>query len=130
MFKISIYIAILISFFITFYNLKSAHRLLSKKERVLETQKRLEDLTLQNANLKKELEYKKSDEFVIKEAREKLNYTFEGEKIVVFPNEDLADSTQKSLESFGVKEETKDTLSKQEASLDPNYILWFKSFFY
>lgn len=67
--------------------------------------------------LKKQLEYVKSDQFVEKEAREKLNFVKEGEVVVVLPKENSNktpdDSNQKPLPNwqkwlkilFGEKEE-------------------------
>ena len=67
--------------------------------------------------LKKQLEYVKSDQFVEKEAREKLNFVKEGEVVVVLPQEDSNQkpdtSNQKPISNwqkwikvlFGEKEE-------------------------
>ncbi len=133
MFRLSLYVAIIVSFIVTFYNIRSTQKLISKKGRLDDAQKRLNQLINQNKLLKKELEYKKSDTFVIKEAREKLNYSFENEKIIVFPNEDFINASYEYKKS-DKKElpKNKDTSTSYFFGNDnvPNYILWFRAFFY
>ena len=60
-------------------------QLLGKKERVVKTEEEIKELKAQKEVLERKLEYAESEEFVEKEAREKLNMAKEGEVVVVLP---------------------------------------------
>lgn len=81
--------------------------------KVEESEKRLVKLREENEQLRRELEYKKSPEFVEREIREKLGLVKKGEAIVVLPQDDSSQSTVDGGQSTQV----------------PNYIKWWKLFF-
>lgn len=60
-------------------------QLLKKKDRAEEMMTKKEALIAENQKLKGKLNYVESEEFVEKEAREKLNMAKEGEVIVILP---------------------------------------------
>lgn len=65
-----------------------------KKQEAIDTaRERVEHLEAENSRLMGTLEYVKSDEFVEKEAREKLNLVKPGETIVVIPQSVLQAAT-------------------------------------
>jgi cell division protein FtsB len=68
---------------------RDLYNLIGKGGRTGEMEKKVEELSLKNLELKEELEYVESEKFVEKEARDRLNMAKEGEVIVVLP-EDLA----------------------------------------
>lgn len=83
-------------------------------EKVEEAEQKLERLKVENEKLKRELEYKKSDEFIEGEIRNKLGLVKEGEVIVIVPKE--------------VEDQGK--FSFAEASEDkPNWQKWRELFF-
>lgn len=60
-----------------------------KGARIKEEQRRVDELKTQNQKLKDELEYAKSDDYLEKAAREKLNLAKPGETVVILPQEQL-----------------------------------------
>lgn len=76
-----------ISLIIGVYFVRSTIMLYSAKHRLYEAEEKLQDLKNQSLHLKEEIDYRKSDTYVINEAREKLNYGFEGEEIIIVPRE-------------------------------------------
>ena len=81
-------------------------------QKVNEAQARLEKLRAQNEQLKRELEYKKSQEFAEAEIRNKLGLAKEGEAVVIIPGND---ESQKSEVRSG--------------KWEPNWKKWQKLFF-
>lgn len=59
--------------------------LLKKGEKIKEIERKVEELILKKKELEERLEYVKSEEFVEKEARDKLNMAKEDEVIMVLP---------------------------------------------
>lgn len=59
--------------------------LIQKEEEIEGSQLEVEELEVKNEELKKQLEYVKSAEFLEKEAREKLGLAREGETVVILP---------------------------------------------
>ena len=78
-----------------------------------EMKKRIEELRAKNEDLKKRLEYIESDEFVEKEAREKLNMAKEEETVVILPE----------------KLEIRDFESGSREENLPNWQQWLRLFF-
>lgn len=69
--------------------------LLNKTKEIDKERQTLENLKADNVALKQQLEYVKSDEFVEKEARDKLGMAKEGEAVVLMPeNTSKASETQ------------------------------------
>ena len=117
-------VALILSILLAIYSFGSLSGIYSKGYRLVEAEKKLDALKEQNKRLKDELEYSKSDEFVIKEAREKLNYSFPEEEIVVVPenyaqNSELPPISENSDKLVGITK----NISKS------NYQLWFEAFF-
>lgn len=91
--------------------------LVKKGEEIKEQNLKLEKLRQKNLELKAELEYVKSSEFVERQARDKLGMAKEGEQVVVLP---------KNVEEIVLdKEKDKD---KGEEEL-PNWKRWYRLFF-
>lgn len=85
--------------------------LLNKNKEIDKEQQKLEKLKDDNLVLKQRLEYVQSEEFVEKEARDKLGMVREGEAVVLMP-----ENTSQALETQ-VQEET------------PNWKKWWQLFF-
>ncbi len=81
--------------------------------KVEESEKRLAKLREENEQLRRELEYKRSPEFVEREIREKLGLVKKGEAIVILPKE----NDERRMTNDERKKNT------------PNYIKWWKLFF-
>jgi len=94
---------------------------LSRQKMVSEESKRLEkeilELEKQNLELSSLIEYFASQEYIEKEAREKLNLGKPGEKIVIMPQE------QKNNEMLVNNEEEK------EQDFKNAFLKWWKYFF-
>lgn len=74
---------------------------LIKKEKIIEEEQvKLEKLEVETQVLREQLDYVQSEEFVEKEAREKLGLTKEGETIVILPEdfEEIVELSQKGIE--------------------------------
>ena len=82
-------------------------------QKVEESELRLQKLKEENESLKRDFEYKKSQEFAEGEIRNKLGLAQEGEAVVVLPKNDSKESKVESGKSV----ET------------PNYIKWWNLFF-
>jgi len=76
-FSIGIYLIVVLSL--------DLFHLLGKKERVVKIEEEIKKLKAQKEVLEGKLKYVESEEFVEKEAREKLNLAKEGEVVVVLP---------------------------------------------
>lgn len=99
----------------------STRRLLTFKvtaNNVARAEERLERLRAQNEELKRELAYKQSPEFVEREIREKLGLVRRGEAIVILPKGD-----DESLDKLGT------SLANDERKSTPNYKKWWRLFF-
>lgn len=76
-------------------------------------QERLEKLRTENESLKKELSFKKSDQFAEEEIRDKLGLAKEGEMVVILPNEG---------------NDERPTTNDQRSN-KPNWVKWRRVFF-
>jgi cell division protein FtsB len=75
-------------------------RLWKAGDRLEVAQTRLSEVEQENIKLKGELAYTKTDDFVEKEAREKLGYGNEGEVILILPeNSEVGKMSSEELES-------------------------------
>lgn len=101
---------------------------------IVENSKRLEDLRqevtsleAEKSNLENVLEYKKSDDYIVKEARNSLNLQKPGEDVFVIPKKEIA------LVVDAVKSETAASESNKPKHVVvvqvPNYQKWFNLFF-
>ena len=90
--------------------------LFQKGKEVEKEQLKLEELQIKNEELKRQLEYVKSAEFLEKEAREKLGLAREGEVVVILP-ENLEELISANQPKISVNQEI------------PNWKKWLKLFF-
>ena len=75
---------------------------LFQKEKIIEREEEgLEELRVETEKLREEYEYVQSEEFVEKEAREKLGLAKEGETVVILPEdfEEMVEASRKEVES-------------------------------
>lgn len=104
--------------FISLYLIVSLSReileLIRKEEVIEKEQLKLEELKVENQILSEKLEYFQSEEFVEKEAREKLGLAKEGETIVILP-----EGFENIMESNQPEEKIAET---------PNWQQWLKLF--
>lgn len=64
---------------------KDIYNLWKKSQEIGNEQTKLENLKQENQQLKEKLEYVKTQEFVEKEARDRLGLVWEGEAVVIMP---------------------------------------------
>jgi cell division protein FtsB len=100
---ISLFIIIFGLFFIASLG-RNVYDLTRTSKQIEKAGKKVAGLGKDQEELKKQLEYVKSEQFVEKEAREKLNFVKEGEVVVVLPKENSNqtpdDSDQKPLPNW------------------------------
>lgn len=85
-------LAVGISLLLIINGTKRILSLRTTSQRVAEAQERLEKLNQENEALKRELEYKKSEQFAEEEIRNKLGLAKRGEAVVVLPKENSQQS--------------------------------------
>lgn len=95
--------------------------LLKKGERIKEMEEKAEELRIRNEDLKENLEYVQSDEFIEKEARDKLSMARENEVIVVMPEKLEAIINMPAGKTGKLEQEREEDLA--------NYQKWLKLFF-
>lgn len=88
-------IIIVLSFFLTFNLSRGVWDAYRNKNKLEQSQKTLEQVKEENALLKKDLEYKQSQFFIEKEAREKLNLSKQNEVVAILPELSNFDKTPK-----------------------------------
>lgn len=108
--KIILVLVILAGIYFAFSLTKQIWSLWQGRARLEDTQKIYQKAEEENRQLKNDLAYKESDEFVEKEAREKLNFAREGEEIAILP----------------IREEIEKEEEKEEI---PNWRKWLKLLF-
>lgn len=82
-------------------------------ERLKKEEDTLANLKTENKELLNEIEYRKTDEFVINEARKILNYGFEGEYMVVIPK--TVDEPIENENKQIIAEDTSETDKEEES---------------
>lgn len=99
-----LFLAVLLGMMLVVNGTKRIFSFRTTSQKVDEAEARLNKLRKEHEALKRELEYKKSQEFQEGEIRNKLGLAKEGETIVVLPKEDNAQSqdakTQKDLPNW------------------------------
>ena len=90
--------AVLVSIVLVINSTKRILGLRTNSLSVGEAEKQLEELKQENEALKKELEYKKTDQFAEGEIRNKLGLAHEGETIVILPKEEDGSSSAEASE--------------------------------
>jgi cell division protein FtsB len=109
----ALFVIIVIVLLLIINNLtRSIYDVWQKKDLVSDAQKELEYQKQQNQRLKSELSYSKTEEFIEKEARNRLFMTKEGEERVILPKES---------ENLPDKEKIKEKI--------PNWKMWWELFF-
>lgn len=125
-FKVLVTFVLSISLLLSAYFIKSTLDVYKTRSRIDDARNELEALKKQNTDLKRDVEYRKTDDFVIDEAREKLNYSFEGEEIVVVPKIELESSKKQKIEKKENTEESGE--GSKQVSSDPIPVQWVKVF--
>lgn len=95
--KLILFLAIMV---IVFWGFNSAQRILALRatsKKVEAAGEQLEKLKRENADLKNELEYKKSNEFAEGEIRNKLGLAKKGEAVVVIPRKEESGDTNEDV---------------------------------
>ena len=93
-----LFLGVLVSIILVVNSTKRILTFRATSMKVTEVQTRLDELRRENEALKKELEYKKSDEFAEEEIRNKLGMVKEGETVVIIPKEEDQPSSAKAIE--------------------------------
>lgn len=83
--KVISYILIILSLFFTFNLARGVYDSYKNKSKLQEVHEQLPEAQSQNKQLKKDLDYKQSEFFVEKEARDKLNLAKKDEVVAIFP---------------------------------------------
>ena len=84
---------IVVGLFIIYGSSRNIIELWQQKQRVWKIQKEVKELEVKEAELKKQLEYYRSDDYVEKMAREKLLLQKEGETVISLPSEQNKDQS-------------------------------------
>jgi len=100
--------------FIINNQIRSIYDLWQKKDLVIKAEQDLEYLKEENKKLKSELSYAETNEFIEKEARDKLLWVKPGEEPVLIPEKIIKDSLVEEPEL---------------AVLKPNWQQWWELFF-
>jgi len=108
--KILFIIIVIFCLFVINDLIRSIYDIWQKKDFVREVQKELNFQKQENQRLKSALSYSQTQEFIEKEARDKLFMVKKGEQKVLFPNE------------------TEEALKEKKESL-PNWKQWWELFF-
>ena len=106
-----LFIAVLIGIILVFNSSKRLISFRSTAKQFSEAEERLEKLKKENEDLKRELEYKKSEEFTESEIRNKLGLVKEGETVVILPKDSVGQT------------------SDSENRKGPNWEKWWDLFF-
>jgi len=110
-----IFLAVVIGLVFVINNqVRSIYDLWQKKDLVLSTQKELEYLKDENKKLKSELSYVQTDEFIEKEARDKLLWVKENEQQVLITDKIITKSIAEEQKAIQIK---------------PNWQQWWEIFF-
>lgn len=128
------YLVLLVfSLIITFYFTKSSIELYSAKNSLYTAESNLQKLKDEREKLKAEIEYRKTDEFVVNEARQNLNYSFDGEVTFIVPKDISINNTPNPTIKPNNDKFTDNELVDNTKKSKPNYInnlyLWYKAFF-
>ena len=91
--------------------------LLTAGGRLTKAQDKVERLKEGNEELKRQLDYRRSQEFLEKEARDKLNLAKPGETVVIVP--------QELLGLYLPQDKNKETFQESK----PNWVWWKEAFF-
>lgn len=125
-----------LSLIVALFSYSSISKVYEKRSELDIFNQKIASLEEENSKLAADLEYKKTDEFVINEARLKLNYGFKNETTYVIPKD--IDTSGEKKENSLVPAEKSDTnytnssyvnrVSSPESGLSV-YQLWIEAFF-
>ena len=126
---------IVIGLFIIYGSSRNILELWQQKQRVWRMQKEVKDLEVKEAELKKQLEYYRSDDYVEKMAREKLLLQKEGETTILLPvqqneiqNSLPADATHQALQAGNLKDQNDKENQQTEQSIWQRLVELFGSY--
>jgi len=108
------YLILILGIYLVIVLSRELFNLLKKGERIEKMEEKIEGLKMKNQESKERLEYVKSEEFVEKEVRDKLNMAKEDEVIVVLP------------EGLELRDQQLEASSEEDW---PNWKRWLKLFF-
>jgi len=112
---------IVIGLFIIYGSSRNILELWQQKQRVWRMQQEIKDLEVKEAELKKQLEYYRSDDYVEKIAREKLLLQKEGETVILLPQEQNQD------QSLNIKDQNYEDNNKTEPSIWQRLVELFRN---
>ena len=112
---------IVIGLFIIYGSSRNIIELWQQKQRVWKIQKEVKELEIEEAELKKKLEYYRSDEYVEKVAREKLLLQKEGETVILLPQ------WQNQDQSLNIKDQNYEDNNKTEPSIWQRLVELFRN---
>ena len=112
---------IVIGLFIIYGSSRNIIELWQQKQRVWKIQKEVKELEIEEAELKKKLEYYRSDEYVEKVAREKLLLQKEGETVILLPQ------GQNQDQSLNIKDQNYEDNNKTEPSIWQRLVELFRN---
>jgi len=107
--------------FIIYGSSRNILELWQQKQRVWRMQKEVQDLEAKEAELKKQLEYYRSDDYVEKMAREKLLLQKEGETVILLPQ------GQNQDQSLNIKDQNYEDNNKTEPSIWQRLVELFRN---
>jgi cell division protein FtsB len=110
---------------VSFGFIKSSFDVLQSKNRLDEINGEIAALDKEKQEIEKEIEYKKTDDYVEEKARNELNLIKPGEKVyVVVENESSGGDVLSDISKKGNEEDVEATEKKQR-----NWYSWYKLFF-
>ncbi len=110
----------LILLFLAFGFVKSTTKVYQSSKRLGDFEKEVSDLENEKVKLEKEIEYKKTSEYIEEKARNELNLIKPGEKVYVIGDTSNEDSSN-------VLSETVERINP--GYKDNNWYMWYKLFF-
>lgn len=111
------YILVLVLILLVISFARNISRIRNANKKIEEAEEKVSKLISENAELRKQVEVVKSEEFVESQLRDKLGLAKEGEIVVVLPEEEIL----RKLAPKHVEEE--------EILPDPNWKKWLKLFY-
>ncbi len=111
------YVLLLTALFLAFSVVRNVFKILKAGERIRQEREKVEELRLENEGLKEEVKLVQGQEFLEKQARDKLGLAKEGEIVLVLPEKE-------TLKLFILE-----TKEEKETLPDPNWKKWLKLFF-
>lgn len=107
-----------VAFIIMIATSKEHTRITGIEQEINTLQEKADQINGENNDLKEKIAYFKTDEFKEREAKEKLNYQKEGERVVIVKNRTQDPPAQENAEEINEIEEN-----------IPNHIKWWHQYF-